>query len=56
MLSLVGKQCYQDQEPEVMELVTEGVMEFTDGGWDISGRDLTSSESSGVGVGREAAA
>ena len=36
MLSLVGKQCYQDQEPEVMELVTEGVMEFTDGGWDIS--------------------
>lgn len=34
-------------------------MEFClsgDGGWDISGRDLTSSESSGVGVGREAAA
>ena len=30
-------------------------MEFClsgDGGWDISGRDLTSSESSGVGVGR----
>ena len=36
MLSLVGRQCYQDQEPEVMELVTEGVMEFADGGWDIS--------------------
>ena len=36
LLSIMGKQSYQDQEPEVMELVTEGTMEFTDGGWDIS--------------------
>lgn len=36
LLSITGKQAYRDQEPEVMELVTEGVMEFSDGGWDIS--------------------
>lgn len=36
MLSILGKQSYRDQEPDVMELVTEGVMEFRDGGWDIS--------------------
>ena len=36
LLSITGKQSYQDQEPEVMELVTEGTMEFTGGGWDIS--------------------
>lgn len=36
MLSIQGKQSYRDQEPDVMELVTEGVMEFRDGGWDIS--------------------
>ena len=36
MLSIMGKQAYHDQEPDVMELVTEGVMEFRDGGWDIS--------------------
>lgn len=36
LLSITGRQTYHDQEPEVMELVTEGTMEFTDGGWDIS--------------------
>ena len=36
LLSITGKQSYQDQEPEVMELVTEGTMEFADGGWNIS--------------------
>ena len=36
MLSICGKQYYADQEPEVIELVTEGTMEFRDGGWDIS--------------------
>jgi len=35
MLSLCGRQAYQDQEPEVIELVTEGQMEYRDGGWDI---------------------
>ena len=36
VLSIRGTQRYADQEPEVIELVTEGTMEFRDGGWDIS--------------------
>lgn len=36
LLSITGTQAYQDQEPEIMELVTEGEMEFLDGGWNIS--------------------
>ena len=36
VLSIRGRQSYADQEPEVIELVTEGTMEFTNGGWDIS--------------------
>ena len=36
VLSIQGRQHYADQEPEVIELVTEGTMEFTNGGWDIS--------------------
>lgn len=36
ILSLRGKQTYDGQEPDVIELVTEGTMEFRDGGWDIS--------------------
>ena len=36
MLSITGTQRYAEQEPEVIELVTEGTMEFRDGGWDIS--------------------
>ena len=36
VLSIQGKQRYEDQEPEVIELVTEGTMEFREGGWDIS--------------------
>ena len=36
LLSITGKQTYADQDPDVIELVTEGTMEFTDGGWDIS--------------------
>ena len=35
-LSIEGRQTYQDQEPEIIELVTDGTMEFRDGGWDIS--------------------
>ncbi len=35
MLSLRGTQAYRDQEPQVIELITEGEMEFCDGGWDI---------------------
>ena len=36
VLSLRGTQSYEGQEPDVIELVTEGTMEFRDGGWDIS--------------------
>ncbi len=36
VLSIQGRQRYEDQEPEVIELVTEGTMEFANGGWDIS--------------------
>ena len=36
VLSIEGRQTYADQEPEIIELVTEGTMEFTNGGWDIS--------------------
>lgn len=36
VLSIRGRQQYADQDPEVIELVTEGTMEFRDGGWDIS--------------------
>ena len=36
VLSIQGRQTYADQEPDVIELVTEGTMEFYDGGWNIS--------------------
>lgn len=35
ILSIQGRQRYEDQEPEVIELVTAGTMEFRDGGWNI---------------------
>ena len=35
-LFIRGRQTYQDQEPEIIELVTDGIMEFRNGGWDIS--------------------
>lgn len=36
VLSIRGRQSYGKQEPEIIELVTEGTMEFANGGWDIS--------------------
>ncbi|MBR4109137.1 MAG: DUF1934 domain-containing protein [Oscillospiraceae bacterium] len=36
MLSIRGRQSYQDQEPDVIELVTDGILEQVDGGWNIS--------------------
>lgn len=36
VLSITGRQNYPDQEPEVIELMTEGTMEFRSGGWDLS--------------------
>ena len=35
ILSIRGTQYYQEQDPEVIQLTTEGVMELRDGGWDI---------------------
>ena len=36
MLAITGRQEYPGQEPEVIELMTEGTMEYGNGGWDIS--------------------
>lgn len=36
ILSICGRQTYMDQEPEVIELITEGIMECVDGTWHIS--------------------
>lgn len=36
ILSIQGKQTYQGQEPDAIELVTEGTLEFRGDGWDIS--------------------
>lgn len=36
VLSIRGRQTYQDQEPEIIELVTEGVLEEIDSGWKLS--------------------
>ena len=36
VLRIRGRQCYDGQEPDVIELVTEGTMELRNGGWDIS--------------------
>ena len=35
VLSIRGRQSYADQEPEVIELVTEGVLEQTKNGWNL---------------------
>ena len=35
MLSICGRQNYIDQEPEVIELVTEGTLKNTGNGWEI---------------------
>ena len=35
MLTIRGTQHYEEQEPEVIELTTEGTLEFCEGGWDI---------------------
>ena len=35
-LAIEGRQTYPGQEPEIIQLVTDGVMEFRNDGWDIS--------------------
>ena len=36
VLSIRGRQSYLDQEPDVIELVTEGTLENADDGWKLS--------------------
>lgn len=36
ILSIESRQAYPGQEPEKVELVTEGKLNFRDGGWDVS--------------------
>ncbi|MBO5953774.1 MAG: DUF1934 domain-containing protein [Oscillospiraceae bacterium] len=36
LLSICGRQSYLDQEPDVIELVTEGTLEDRDGGWELT--------------------
>lgn len=36
VLSIRGRQSYDGHDPEIIELVTEGTMEFRNGGWDVS--------------------
>lgn len=36
VLAIQGRQTYPEQEPEVIELVTEGIMEYVSGGWNIT--------------------
>ncbi len=36
LLTIRGRQLYEDQEPEVIELVTEGTLEKLEDGWNIS--------------------
>lgn len=35
VLSICGKQFYPGQDPDVIELVTDGTLEEKDGGWNI---------------------
>ena len=35
MLKIQGSQYYSGQDPEIIELMTEGTIHFVDGGWDI---------------------
>lgn len=48
LLNICGRQAYQDQEPDAIELVTEGIMELRDGGWDISYEESDLTGLSGV--------
>ena len=36
ILTICGRQTYEGQEPDVIELTTDGTMEFHDGAWNIS--------------------
>ena len=46
LLNVQGRQTYGDQEPDIIQLTTEGTMEYRDGAWEISYKesDLTGLE------------
>ena len=48
ILSICGRQTYMDQEPEVIELITEGSMEHKDDAWYISYEESDLTGLSGV--------
>ena len=48
VLSIRGQQTYAGQEPDVIELVTEGTMEYVEGGWNISYEESELTGLSGV--------
>ncbi|MBO5316963.1 MAG: DUF1934 domain-containing protein [Oscillospiraceae bacterium] len=35
VLSIQGRQSYMEQEPETIELVTDGFLEYRNGGWEL---------------------
>lgn len=48
VLSLRGRQAYEGQEPDVIELVTEGTLQYRDGGWDLEYEESDLTGLSGV--------
>ena len=48
LLSLRGRQAYQDQDPDTIELITEGTLEQTEGGWEISYQETALTGMEGV--------
>ena len=48
VLSIRGRQVYQQQDPDVIELVTEGTLEERDGGWDLCYEESTLTGLEGV--------
>ncbi len=48
MLSIRGEQRYEEEKPEVIELVTAGTMEKTEDGWNISYEESDLTGLSGV--------
>lgn len=48
MLTVAGTQRYAGQEPDTIELLTEGQLEYVDGGWNISYEESALTGLSGV--------
>ena len=48
LLTIEGRQYYDGQTPDVIELTTEGTMEFCNGGWDISDEESEMTGMAGV--------